>query len=78
MAYRQYNSPFHKEGDFPEIKESHKGDFTAWAKQNGFRDACSAASAVLANKEKYENSKYDGRPVIPMAQYAENFGCSSK
>ena len=78
MAYRQYNSPFHKEGDFPEIKESHKGDFTAWAKQNGFRDACSAASAVLANKEKYENSKYDGRPVNPMAQYAENFGCSSK
>ena len=32
----------------------------------------------LENKGKYENSKQDGRPVIPMAQYAENFGCKNK
>jgi len=39
------NSPFYKTG-FPEIKEKNKGKFTAWAKKNGFKDACSAASAL--------------------------------
>jgi len=47
--YTQYNSPFFKEG-FPEIKEENKGKFTAWAKKNGFKDACSAASAVMSSK----------------------------
>ena len=40
------NSPFYKKG-FPEIKPENKGKFTAWAKKNGFKDACSAASAVI-------------------------------
>ena len=39
------NSPFYKTGGFPEIKEENKGKFTAWAKKNGFKDACSAASS---------------------------------
>ena len=33
-------SPFYKKG-FPEIKPENKGKFTAWAKKNGFKDACS-------------------------------------
>ena len=28
--------------EFPEIKEKNQGKFTAWAKKNGFKDACSA------------------------------------
>ena len=51
--YTQYNSPFFKEG-FPEIKEENKGKFTAWAKKNGFKDACSAASSVMSSKDNYE------------------------
>ena len=40
--------------EFPEIKEKNEGKFTAWAKNNGFKDACSAASAVMKNKKKYK------------------------
>ena len=57
---------------FPEIKEKNQGKFTAWAKRNGFNDACSAANAVMKNKGEYSES------VIKMANYAKNFGCSSK
>jgi len=57
---------------FPEIKEKNEGKFTKWAKKNGFKDACSAASAVMSNKNKYKSS------VIKMANYAKNFGCSTK
>ena len=64
-------SPFYKEG-FPEIKEKNKGKFTAWAKKNGFKDACSAASAVMSSKDKYSDQ------VVKMANYAKNFGCSKK
>ena len=64
-------SPFFKK-DFPEIKEENKGKFTAWAKKNGFKDACSAASAVMKNKNKYSDS------VVKMANYAKNFGCKRK
>ena len=64
-------SPFLKKG-FPEIKESNKGKFTAWAKKNGFKDACSAASAVMSKKDKYSEE------VVKMANYAKNFGCSKK
>ena len=46
-------SPFLKKG-FPEIKESNKGKFTVWAKKNGFKDACSAASAVMRKQKKYD------------------------
>ena len=69
MSYSQ--SPFLKKG-FPEIKESNKNKFTAWAKKNGFKDACSAASAVMKNKNKYSDN------VVKMANYAKNFGCSKK
>ena len=65
-----YTSPFFK--DFPEIKEENKGKFTAWAKKDGFKDACSAASAVMKNKNKYSDS------VVKMANYAKNFGCKRK
>tara|TARA_R100001463_G_scaffold76672_8_gene130857 strand:- start:10675 stop:10875 length:201 start_codon:yes stop_codon:yes gene_type:complete len=57
---------------FPAIKEKNQGKFTAWAKKNGFSDACSAANAVMKNTKKYSES------VIKMANYAKNFGCSTK
>ncbi len=60
-----YTSPFFKK--FPEIKKENEGKFTAWAKENGFKDACSGASAVMGNKEKYEGKKYKGSDVIEMA-----------
>jgi|TARA_Y100000015_G_scaffold34739_1_gene35122 hypothetical protein len=63
-------SPLFK--DFPEIKPENRGKFTAWAKKNGFKDACSAATAVMRNKEKYSDE------VVKMANYAKNFGCSAK
>jgi|TARA_R110000751_G_scaffold87676_1_gene173649 hypothetical protein len=57
---------------FPEIKKANRGKFTAWAKNNGFKDACSAASAVMKKTDKY--SKH----VVEMANYANNFGCKTK
>tara|TARA_R100000664_G_C2757992_1_gene146610 strand:- start:957 stop:1157 length:201 start_codon:yes stop_codon:yes gene_type:complete len=57
---------------FPEIKKKNQGKFTKWAKQNGFEDACSAADAVMKNTKKYSES------VVKMANYAKNFGCSTK
>ena len=57
---------------FPEIKEKNEGKFTDWAKRNGFKDACSAATAVMKNTKKYSSS------VVKMANYAKNFGCSTK
>ena len=35
------------------IKEKNQGKFTAWAKKNGFKNSCSAANAVMKNKNKY-------------------------
>ncbi len=61
-----------KKGAFPEIKEKSQGKFTAWAKRNGFKDACSAASAVMKKKDGYSES------VVKMANYANNFGCKRK
>jgi len=58
-----------KKGKFPEIKKSNEGKFTSWAKNNGFKDACSAASAVMKKTDKYSKS------VVEMANYANNFGC---
>ena len=69
---KMYSSPFLKKQEFPEIKEENKGKFTAWAKKNGFKDACSAASAVMKSKDKYSAS------VVKMANYAKNFGCKRK
>tara|TARA_R110002167_G_scaffold117256_2_gene293092 strand:- start:213 stop:413 length:201 start_codon:yes stop_codon:yes gene_type:complete len=57
---------------FPEIKKANQGKFTTWAKSNGFKDACSAANAVMNSKNKYSES------VVKMANYAKNFGCSTK
>jgi hypothetical protein len=64
-------SPFYKEG-FPEIKKENRGKFTAWAKKNGFKDACSAADAVMSKKDNYSDE------VVKMANYAKNFGCANK
>ena len=57
---------------FPEIKKKNRGKFTRWAKKNGFKDACSAADAVMSKKDKYSEE------VVKMANYAKNFGCSKK
>ena len=57
---------------FPAIKKANQGKFTRWAKGNGFRDACSAANAVMKNTNKYSKN------VVEMANYAKNFGCSTK
>tara|TARA_R100001510_G_scaffold57689_1_gene66877 strand:- start:1181 stop:1378 length:198 start_codon:yes stop_codon:yes gene_type:complete len=54
---------------FPAIKKSREGAFTKWAEDNGFKDACSAASAVMKNTSKYSEK------VVKMANYANNFGC---
>ena len=58
--------------DFPEIKPANRGKFTRWAKKNGFEDACSAASAVMGATDYYSEE------VVKMANYAKNFGCSTK
>jgi hypothetical protein len=52
------------------IKEKNQGKFTAWAKKNGFKNSCSAANAVMKNKNKYSTR------VVKMANFAKNFGCS--
>ena len=57
---------------FPQIKEKNQGKFTAWAKKNGFKDACSAADAVMKDTDKYSGG------VVKMANYAKNFGCSNR
>ena len=56
-------------GKFPDIKKADEGKFTSWAKRNGFKDACSAATAVMKSTDKYSSS------VVKMANYANNFGC---
>jgi len=61
-----------KKQKFPEIKKADQGKFTKWAKNNGFKDACSAASAVMSNKKDYSGA------VVKMANYANNFGCKTK
>ena len=58
---------------FPEIKEKNQGKFTKWVKQKmPGNDPCAAASAVMADKDKYSDN------VVKMANYANNFGCKSK
>jgi len=52
------------------IKEKNQGKFTSWAKKNGFKNSCSAANAVMKNKNKYSTR------VVKMANFAKNFGCS--
>ena len=57
---------------FPQIKKANEGKFTKWAMNNGFKDACSGASAVMKNTSNYSKS------VVEMANYANNFGCKTK
>ncbi len=57
---------------FPEIDKKNEGKFTKWAKDNGFKDACSAASSVMSNSKKYS------KRAVKMANYAKNFGCKRK
>ena len=52
---------------FPAVKKADQGKFTKWAKNNGFKDACSAASAVMKKTDKYS------KEVVAMANYANNF-----
>ena len=61
-----------KQKDDISIDKDKQGKFTAWAKKNGFKDACSAASAVMKKKDKYSSN------VVKMANYANNFGCKTK
>jgi|TARA_B100000900_G_C20144814_1_gene539403 hypothetical protein len=58
---------------FIDIKESNEGKFTAWAKKNmPGKSVCAAASTVMKQKKKYKPS------VVKMANFAKNFGCSTK
>ena len=58
---------------FPEVKEKNKGKFTRWAKKNmPGKSTCDAAAVVMKNTKKYDEE------VVKMANYANNFGCSTK
>lgn len=46
---------------FPQIKKANRGKFTTWAKANGFKDACSAATAVMKAKKKVSIVKTLGK-----------------
>ena len=46
-TYMDYSVSNGKEKKFPAIKEKNQGKFTKWAMKNGFKDACSAAAAVV-------------------------------
>lgn len=48
------------------IKPSHEGKFGDWAKTHGFKTTQEAASAVMANKGKYDPA------VVKMANFAHN------
>ncbi len=58
---------------FPEVKEKNKGKFTRWVKKNmPGKSTCDAAAAVMKNTKKYDED------IVKMANYANNFGCSTK
>ncbi len=61
-----------KKKKFPAIKEKNQGKFTKWAMNNGFKDACSAAAAVIKSPKKYSAT------IVKQANYANNFGCKMK
>ena len=61
-----------KKKKFPAIKEKNQGKFTKWAMKNGFKDACSAASAVVKSPKKYSAT------IVKHANYANIFGCKMK
>ena len=59
---------------FPEIKKKNRGKFTRWVKKNmKGTDTCDAADKIMAaDKGQYSDE------VREMANYAKNFGCSTK
>ena len=63
---------------FPAIKKSNQGKFTKWATTIEFKDACSAATAVLNNRDAKGKKKSYSSAVKQMANYANNFGCKRK
>ena len=59
-----------KKGAFPMIAKKNQGKFTSWVKRNmPGTSTCSAASKIMRNKDNYS------KPVVAMANYANNFGC---
>jgi len=70
--------------EFPEIKEKNQGKFTKWVENNmSGKTTCKAAS-IIVNKNKEEEEKgvkpkqRTYKPsVLKMANYANNFGCST-
>lgn len=60
------------ESGYPfKIKPSEQGSFTRWAKAHGFATVQAAASAVLANKDKYSPA------IVKKANFAKNIGGGS-
>lgn len=63
-----------KQKKLPEIKlnPKNKGKFTSWVKKNmPGKSVCSAASAVMKNKDKYSAT------IVKQANFAKNFGCKN-
>tara|TARA_B100000902_G_C27240791_1_gene879860 strand:+ start:390 stop:590 length:201 start_codon:yes stop_codon:yes gene_type:complete len=57
-------------GGFPMIAKKNQGKFTNWVKKNmPGTSTCAAASKIMKSKKKYS------KPVVAMANYANNFGC---
>ncbi len=55
---------------FPMIAKKNQGKFTSWVKKNmPGTSTCAAASKIMKSKGKYS------KPVVAMANYANNFGC---
>lgn len=69
MIVPNHPVPIFKGGGGINIKPSHRGRFTAWAKSHNM-SVQEAASHVMANKGQYDSS------VVKMANFAKNFGGS--
>lgn len=57
--YLDAPSPIH-------LNPAHKGKFTDWCKEHGFKSVQAAAKHVLANKDHYSAE------VVKMANFAHN------
>ena len=55
-----------------------KGTFKKWAKSAGFKDTCSAATAVLAGKDSAGKDKTYSEKMKSKANFANNTGCKKK
>ena len=57
-------------GGFPMIAKKNQGKFKNWVEKNmPGTSTCVAASKIMRSKGKYS------KPVVAMANYANNFGC---